>query len=403
MAERPRRPRLRRDDQQWIFDYLVKETGAVYHWWSDGGRDLPKSVRTHAMIPKHVGREAARIEALARAETEVGHDHTALGLWFAAAKRYMRAQHAVLELSDEKRFLYDAMRRCYEEYRRRSPYPIERVDVPWRGTEVSGWLHLRADRQKAPLLFYVPGSDVTCETWPEPGENAAHARGMHAFSFDGPGQGSANMRGIRLTPDAYEDAASAMLDRLIALPEIDPERVVVYGGGFGGFWAMRFAARDRRIKAAATKSSYAEKENIATADSPRYKQLFAFLTQAASEEELDAALAEMTLEGHMERVSCPTLLVIGEYDHRDPKEEVYRLFDRLGVPGELWVFADELHRVKLPGGGDVLYQLMLDWLVDRLAGRPQQHRGEVLWIEPGSAGPNSPNVARKRRWFDPSR
>lgn len=403
MTDRPaRRPRLRRDDQQWIFDYLVKETGAVYHWWSDGGRDLPKSVRTHAMIPKHVGREAERIEALARTETAAGHEHTALGLWFAAAKRYMRAQHAVLELSDEKRFLYDGLRRCYDEYRKRSPYPIERVDVPWRGTEVSGWLHLRPGRRKAPLLFYVPGSDVTCETWPEPGEIAAHVRGMHVFSFDGPGQGSANMRGIRLTSDAYEDAATAMLDRLVRLPEIDADRIVLYGTGMGGFWGMRVAAHDARVKATATKSSYAEKSHVLTEDSPRYKQLFAFLTGSASEEELDATMAAMTLEGHMKRVAGPSLLVVGEYDHRDPIDEVYRLFDRLGAPGELWVFADQLHRVKLPGGDDVLQQLMLDWLVDRLEGRPQQHRGEVLWIEPASAGPNSATVARKRRWFDPS-
>jgi esterase/lipase len=139
---------------------------------------------------------------------------------------------------------------------------------------------------------------------------------------------------------------------------------------------------------------------VTTEDSPRYKQLFAFLTQASTEAELDTTMAAMTLEGHMEQVNCPTLLVVGEYDHRDPIDEVYRLFDRLRVPGELWVFADQLHKIKLSGGDDVLTELMLDWLVDRLGGRPQPGRGEVLWVEPGDAGPNDPAVARKRRWFD---
>src|SRR5262249_21230834 len=153
-------------DQQWIFDYLVKETGAVYHWWSDGGRDVPKSVRTHAMISKHVGRQAQQIESLAKIESAAGHRETALGLWFNAAIGYMRAQHPILELNDEKRFLYAGLERCYAEVARHAPYPIERVDAPWDGTTVSGWLHLLPGRQKAPLLFYVPGSDVTAERWP---------------------------------------------------------------------------------------------------------------------------------------------------------------------------------------------------------------------------------------------
>src|SRR5258708_19430415 len=130
MAEQPRRrPPLRRDDQQWIFDSLVKETGAVYHWWGDGGRDLPKSVRTHAMISKHMAKQAQGIEALASVESEAGHETTAAGLWFHAAKTYMRAQHAVLELNDEKRFLYPALRRCYDHYRNHPPHPINPIQI----------------------------------------------------------------------------------------------------------------------------------------------------------------------------------------------------------------------------------------------------------------------------------
>ena len=50
-----REPRLDRDRQQWIFGYLVKETGRVFHWDADG-RNLPASVKSHAQISKHVGR-----------------------------------------------------------------------------------------------------------------------------------------------------------------------------------------------------------------------------------------------------------------------------------------------------------------------------------------------------------
>ncbi|NND50703.1 MAG: hypothetical protein HKN60_10675, partial [Rhizobiales bacterium] len=50
-----RTPRLDRDRQQWIFDYMVKTTGRVFHWDEDG-RELPPSVKSHAQISKHLGR-----------------------------------------------------------------------------------------------------------------------------------------------------------------------------------------------------------------------------------------------------------------------------------------------------------------------------------------------------------
>ena len=43
---------------------------------------------------------------------------------------------------------------------------------------------------------------------------------------------------------------------------------------------------------------------------------------------------------------------------------------------------------------------MCDWLRDRLAGKPLNHPGQVVYVEGSGAGPNSPKVALKRRWFE---
>ena len=107
----------------------------------------------------------------------------------------------------------------------------------------------------------------------------------------------------------------------------------------------------------------------------------------------------MNLDGYMERVNCPILMLTGEYDHRDPLDEVYRLFDQLVAPAELWVFADQFHQLRF-GGGVEVYNAMLDWLVDRVDGKPMDRAGAVLYIEPGSDGPDSPTAYRKRRWFE---
>jgi dipeptidyl aminopeptidase/acylaminoacyl peptidase len=354
------------------------------------------------MISKQTGRQAQRVEKLAGIEESAGHARSALELWAEAAELYMRAQHPVFEVNDEKRFLYAGLQRCYDKVIELAGYRIERIDVPWEGTVISGYLHLNPALAgvAGPLLLAVPGSDTTAEGSPDVTANRPFLRGLHVFSMDGPGQGRSNMRGIRLTPDNYERAASAVLDALVRRPEIDPERIAVFGSGMGGYWAMRVAAHDRRIKAAATKSSDADKYVMVNEDSPRYAQLFAFLTQSTTEEELAAVMGAMDVVGPAASIACPTLMVAGEYDHRDPMDEVYRVFDALGVPGELWVFADQFHKTKLPGGGHTVPNMMLDWLVDRLEGRPYPNAGKVLYLEQGGMGPNDPKVARKRRWFD---
>jgi hypothetical protein len=67
-----RKPHLRRDDQQWVFDYIIKETGKTFHFQPDSRGRLPRTVRSHDMIAKHVGLAARRSERLAQAEAGRG-------------------------------------------------------------------------------------------------------------------------------------------------------------------------------------------------------------------------------------------------------------------------------------------------------------------------------------------
>lgn len=401
------RARLRRDNQQWVFDWVIKETGRVYHFQPDARGELPAAVRSHAMISKHVGLAARKMERLAQSEAESGHAETALDFYFRASLQFMAAQHVVFANNDEKRYLHGSLMRCYDRVRALAPYRIEHLDIPWNGTTVSGNLHLRPGPEPAPLVFFIPGCDVTKESWPNPSWNQALQRGLHVFSFDGPGQGESNLRGTRLTPDNYELAAGAALDYLLQRPEIDPQRVGIYGLSFGSLWALRFAARERRVRAvAAPWATYCDLYYLMTEESPRFKQLFAFLTQSTSEAEIDEVASRMSLGGLAEQIQCPTLLMSGEYDPRSPLEEVYRVFDAIKAPKELWVFADQHHHTSLVGGGrrslweaDV-HGVACDWLRDRLDDRPLKHPGEVVYVDSAGAGPNSASVTLKRRWYE---
>jgi len=401
------KPHLKRDEQQWFFDWMVKETGKTFHFQSDGRGRLPRTVRSHDMIAKHVGQAAKRSERLAQAEADAGHRETAMELYYQAALQYADAQHVVFETGDEKRFLHGGTIRCYDKVREYAPYTIEHVDIPWNGTVVSGNLHLAPGEGRKPLVFYVPGCDQTKEAWPHPYYNQALQRGMHAFSFDGPGQGESNLRGIRLTADNYEEAASAAIDILIERDEVDPKKIGVYALSFGSFWGMRIAAKEKRLAAvAAPWASFGDKYYLMAEESPRYKQLFAYLTQSSSEEELDKVVAGMTMDGLMEKITAPTLIVSGEYDPRAPIDEVYRLVDQMKAPAEVWLLPDQHHNgsVTMRARSSVweadIHAFVCDWMRERFNGVPQKHAGKTVWIDPSGAGPNGANVTYKRRWFD---
>jgi pimeloyl-ACP methyl ester carboxylesterase len=124
------------------------------------------------------------------------------------------------------------------------------------------------------------------------------------------------------------DAASAALDHL-----------------------LQIAATDSRIKATAgEQATLCEKFIQTDLESPRWKQLFAFLTGAGSEQEFDAIMRDMTMDGYMARITSPTLLTVGDYDPRAPLEELYPLFDQMTAPGELWVMADQHHSLSVGDG-----------------------------------------------------
>ena len=117
------RPHRKRDEQKWFFDWMIKETGKVFHFQPDGRGRFPRSVRSHDTISKHMGLSARRLERLAQAEA--GHRETAMEIYFQATLQYHDAQHVVFETNDEKRFLHGGLMRCYGKVRDFAPYRIE--------------------------------------------------------------------------------------------------------------------------------------------------------------------------------------------------------------------------------------------------------------------------------------
>src|SRR3546814_7885882 len=89
------------------------------------------------------------------------------------------------------------------------------------GNYIQGVLHMLPGRPKAPTVVFCPGMDMTKEAFIDALHHPFVARGFNCLHLDGPGQGTSNIRKIRVTLDNYERAGSAAIDFLSERPEVD--------------------------------------------------------------------------------------------------------------------------------------------------------------------------------------
>ena len=377
------RGKRRRDNQQWILDWLVKETGRVQNFANEE-RIVPAEVKSYRMIPRILFKRAHHYEAIAAAAEAAGHLDTARQLFRQASEVYGEAQHSIFEDdNEEKIFLHAKHTECYEKVAKYVDNPIELVEIPWEGVFIQGRLHLLKGRSRAPTVLFIPGMDMTKEVFPNPLTNPFLRRGMNVLSIDGPGQGISNIRKIRVTDDNYERAASAAIDYLVSRSEVDPARIVIAGSSLGSHWGPRTAARDKRVRAIATNHGVVgPKRAIFEEASPRFKQMFMYMAGIHDEDEFDRMAEKMTTVGYAAKIICPSLLVIGEYDPLCHLEAAIDFFEELAGPKELWVFENEFHRVSQREGiGQLdIYPFMADWLRDALEGRHDPNLNKIVLV-----------------------
>ena len=346
------------------------------------------------MLPK-VWREAAeRHEALAKLAQKQGANATATSHYDHAIEAYRMAQHPIYY--DDHSVKIRLCNKLNEMVDRRSEvadYPIERVEVPFDdGKTISCLLHLLPDCRKAPVVIYVPGMDQTKEVFPRAAHNIAKARGCHVLAMDGPGQGNSNMQKIRSVKDNYERAGAAVISYLAKRPEVDAQRIAIYGISMGSYWSLRLASYDRRVAAVVSAVACFNPNNtIFSQSSPRFKQMFMYMAGYEDEAAFDTEVAAgMTVRGQLGTIACPTLLITGEFDPLCPLEDAIAAYHELTTEKELWVFENQYHPLWSIGnlGGLDVHDYVLDWLQGLFAGRVQPSRqGRIAYIREGGSGP----------------
>ena len=396
----------RRDNQQWMLDLAIKTTGRVQNFAYDN-RIVPPEVKSYAQIHRVVDKHARHVIAIAEAAEKAGHHETAGELYWAASEHYREAQHCIFEDDNpEKIYLHGMLLKCFDKVMQYADHPIERVEIPFEGNYIQGVLHMLPGRPKAPTVVFCPGMDMTKEAFIDARHHPFVARGLNCLHLDGPGQGTSNIRKIRVTLDNYERAGSAAIDFLSKRPEVDADKIAVSGFSMGSYWGMRLAALDKRVKAVATAAAcYGPKTAIFEQASPRFKQVFMYMAGIHDEAEFDDFASKMVLDDVAGNVTCPALQVTGEYDPLAPLDTVLPIYEKVPTPKELWVIENDFHnpRNRPNFGGIDFFGFLADWINDALAGKfPANHQREVLVPDRSGCGPYD-DTYRDRGFMLPER
>lgn len=191
--------------------------------------------------------------AVAEASESRGHKVSARQAYFWAQNYYDSATYFVDGSADPTRFLptWERLYDCWLKAIRLFEPPIEPVRIPYERTDLRGFFFWASGaRQKRPLLILNNGSDGSLlDMWMQGGAGAV-ARGYHALTFDGPGQGYALWKqNLFFRPD-WEKVITPVVDYALSRPEVDGDRIALQGISQGGYWVPRAVAFEPRIAAA---------------------------------------------------------------------------------------------------------------------------------------------------------
>jgi hypothetical protein len=109
----------------------------------------------------------------------------------------------------------------------------------------------------------------------------------------------------------------------------------------------------------------------------------------------------------LDKITCPTLLVTGEFDPLCPLEDAVEAFEDLRVPKEMWVFENQYHplwSIANLGGLDC-HDYVLDWLQMTLMGKNLSRRHKrIAYIREHGDGPFgncewTPPIKRGQAYF----
>lgn len=308
---------------------------------------------------------ADRYDARGREALAEGHLVTAAEHLRRAALTLQFAQFVLTDDPPRRAVLQARMSALYAEAAPLLDPPAVRVALPYASGEVLGYLRRPVGVERPGLAVLMPGLESTKEQF-STYEPFFLRRGVATLSVEGPGQGEGSLSSP-FRSDRYAAAMAAVGTAIGGVGggvhSVAASRVVVVGTSFGGHLALAHAGAFPGLRGVV---DIAGPYDLRAFDElpPVTRESFREFVGAADEAEAADLLAEVTLDGVLDRLEAPVLVVHGERDTIIRVEHAHRIIAALGDRATVRLEPEGNHSCN--NLATLVRPLVADWVTDRL-------------------------------------
>ncbi len=326
------------NDMDFVFQWMI---GSAVHGGAGIGEGYHAASRIKDGDPESWASEwtalADRVRERAAGMHDAGHTVSAREAYLRASVYYRAILTSMLPTDPRFRPVVAAMRDCFHAGGALLEPPLERCDVPFERNILPGYIEKAATgNDPRPTLLAIGGAETFAQDLHYFIAPAAIKRGWNFATVDLPGQGDTPFQGLAFRAD-IEVPMKAVLDALLARPDVDPRRLAAYGISFGGYFVPRAAAFEPRIRACIANSMITDMYEISSRS--RVRQMKGLVMAIAMRRapfqmrmgQLMAWRLGMDMNRLFEmpercrglvfdptRIGCPTLILIGEGEYQNP-------------------------------------------------------------------------------------
>jgi hypothetical protein len=246
-------------------DGLESLLGAAAWGAADTGEVLATAARVHDGDPDSWLREWTAAGGSAWADAK----GSGAAADFLRAASYYAAALALIADTDgsvSEPALWERQRACWD--RAVALLGGERLAIPYAHTTLPGYFFKAADEPRPLVVIDHGGRHTTSQAWSQ-GGRAAHERGYHWMTFDGPGRQAALFKqALVLRPD-WEAVLTPIADAMAARADVDAGRMAVIGVEHAAYGIARALAFEPRFAAAAVEPGVVDVSTLWTDPLPQ--------------------------------------------------------------------------------------------------------------------------------------
>ena len=277
-----------------------------------------------------------------------GHIVTARNCWLRAVDYYREAEFW-LEGKDPRRLeIFDKLEYCSHKWGSYFDPPMEKIKVPYLDDTFLYAYFIRSpysSEKKQPVLMCFGGLDSFKDEMWFMAAHGAVQRGMSVLMVDGPGQGGTIRRHGIVSRHDYEVPVGKCIDYLETRDDVDLNRIAMSGSSLGGYYAARAASFEHRLAAAVSHGAIWAVNDLWGGAGEEHG-LAGHIKWVFGADTMEEALKkgeDFKLDGVIDSIKCPYLIVHGGYDVLgvDQAQKVYDYAKANGVDVTLRLVGEE--------------------------------------------------------------